>query len=77
MEPLDAADSAATQQGTVKAFDAGTRTGSVFTDDGIEHSFDANALSPRIRHLRLGQRVRIALDGDRLSRMQIITLPDE
>ena len=54
-----------------------TRAGSVYTDDGFEHSFAATALSNRIRHLRFGQRVRIELADDRVVRLQIVTLPDD
>jgi hypothetical protein len=66
-----------TEQGTVRSFDEGTRTGSVYTDDGFEHSFTAAALSNRIRHLRFGQRVRIAFVDDQLVGLQIVTLPDD
>ena len=64
-----------TEQGTVRSFDEGTRAGSVYTDDGFEHSFTATALSNRIRRLRFGQRVRIELADDRVVRLQIVTLP--
>ena len=66
-----------TEQGTVRSFDESTRTGSVFTDDGHERAFTADALSWRIRHLRLGQRVRIALADGRVVALQIVTLPDD
>jgi cold shock CspA family protein len=50
-------------QGTVRSYDADTRAGSVFTDDGTVLEFDAAALagSP-LRLLRPGQRVRLSLD---------------
>jgi cold shock CspA family protein len=51
-------------QGTVRTFDAGTRTGSVLLDDGTELPFDAEAFAAGgLRMLRFGQRVNLALDG--------------
>jgi hypothetical protein len=51
-------------QGTVRSYDAGTRSGSVFLDDGTVLEFGPAALagSP-LRLLRPGQRVRLGLDG--------------
>jgi cold shock CspA family protein len=47
-------------QGTVKTFDETTRSGAVFLDDGTELTFDAQAFDAGgLRHLRLGQRVRL------------------
>jgi hypothetical protein len=66
-----------TEQGTVRSFDESARNGSVFTDDGHEHTFTATALSWRIRHLRLGQRVRIAFADDHVVALQLVTLPDD
>lgn len=51
-------------QGTVKAFDPDTRSGAVFLDDGTELPFDAQAFDAGgLRHLRLGQRVRMRTTG--------------
>ncbi|SNR76531.1 hypothetical protein [Actinomadura mexicana] len=63
-------------QGTVKAFDAQTRSGSVFLDDGTELPFDAEAFAAGgLRLLRFGQRVNLALDGDRVSVVTLSTFP--
>ncbi|WP_329094097.1 hypothetical protein OG979_07085 [Actinomadura citrea] len=63
-------------QGTVKAFDAQTRSGSVLLDDGTELSFDAEAFAAGgLRLLRFGQRVNLALDGDRVSVVTLSTFP--
>ncbi|MGA8208953.1 MAG: 2-phospho-L-lactate guanylyltransferase [Nocardioidaceae bacterium] len=53
-----------TLQGTVSAFDAGTRDGTVLLDDGTRLSFDAAAFAAGgCRLLRPGQRVRVDTDG--------------
>jgi hypothetical protein len=50
-------------QGTVRSYDAGTRSGSVFLDDGTMLDFGPSAMAAsRLRLLRPGQRVRIGLD---------------
>jgi hypothetical protein len=51
-------------QGTVRDYDADTRAGSVFLDDGTVLGFGPAALagSP-LRLLRPGQRVRLGLDA--------------
>ncbi|MBC6462939.1 cold-shock protein, partial [Actinomadura sp. HBU206391] len=63
-------------QGTVRTYDAATRSGSVLLDDGTALDFDATAFGAGgLRLLRFGQRVNLALepgsDGDRIS---VITL---
>lgn len=47
-------------QATVRTYDPTTRAGTVLLDDGVELPYSADAL-PRtgLRHLRVGQRVRI------------------
>jgi 2-phospho-L-lactate guanylyltransferase len=51
-------------QGTVKHFDAGTRTGSVLLDDGTEIPLSAEAFDQSgLLVLRFGQRVRFDLAG--------------
>ncbi len=51
-------------QATVRIFDPVSRMGSVLLDDGIELPFDAAAFAAGgMRLLRVGQRVRIELDG--------------
>ncbi|MEU9844486.1 hypothetical protein AB0C69_35320 [Actinomadura sp. NPDC048032] len=63
-------------QGTVKAFDAQTRSGSVLLDDGTELPFDAEAFAAGgLRLLRFGQRVNLALDGERISVVTLSTFP--
>jgi cold shock CspA family protein len=67
-------------QGTVRTFDAGTRSGSVLLDDGTELPFDAEAFDAGgLRLLRFGQRVNLAVedgeDGDGAGgRITVITL---
>jgi 2-phospho-L-lactate guanylyltransferase len=68
-----------TVQGTVRTFDAATRSGSVLLDDGTDLPFDAMAFDASgLRLLRIGQRVRIRLadDGLRIGWLTIATLPD-
>ncbi|RKS75058.1 hypothetical protein BZB76_3586 [Actinomadura pelletieri DSM 43383] len=63
-------------QATVKEFDAATRAGSVLLDDGTELPFDAEAFAAGgLRLLRFGQRVNLALDGDRISVVTLSTFP--
>ncbi|WP_165968929.1 hypothetical protein [Actinomadura sp. KC06] len=63
-------------QGTVKDYDAETRSGSVLLDDGTELPFDADAFAAGgLRLLRFGQRVNLALDGDRISIVTLSTFP--
>lgn len=63
-------------QGTVKAFDARTRSGSVLLDDGTELPFGTEAFAAGgLRLLRFGQRVNLALDGDRISVVTLSTFP--
>ena len=50
---------------TVRDHDTGTRTGSVLLDDGRALRYDADTFDTGgLRLLRLGQRVRLRLDGD-------------
>jgi len=51
-------------QGTIKAFDAQTRTGSLLLDDGTEIAIGADAFDASgLLMLRFGQRVRFDLEG--------------
>ncbi|MEV4676106.1 MULTISPECIES: hypothetical protein [Actinomadura] len=62
-------------QGTVKAFDAETRSGSVLLDDGTELAFDADAFAAGgLRLLRFGQRVNLAVEGGPGGRVTAVTL---
>ncbi|WP_089213376.1 hypothetical protein [Streptosporangium subroseum] len=63
-------------QATVRIFDATTRSGSVFLDDGSEIPFDAAAFDAGpLRLLRSGQRVNIVMDGDDITYVTLSTFP--
>jgi 2-phospho-L-lactate guanylyltransferase len=64
-------------QATVRSFDAGTRCGSVFLDDGTVLEFGAGAFSASgLRLLRPGQRVSIRTGGDgAITALTLVTLP--
>lgn len=65
-------------QGTVRSYDGGTRSGSVFTDDGTVLSFGADALTASgLRLLRPGQRIQFRADGDppRITALTLLTFP--
>lgn len=66
-------------QATVSGYDAGTGSGTVLLDDGIELPFTSEALRDSgLRLLRSGQRVRLETSGDGadlvVDRLQILTL---
>lgn len=65
-------------QATVRVFDPATRSGSVLLDDGLELPYAAEAVSVSLRHLRVGQRVRISVDADGRSVRSLthVTFPD-
>lgn len=68
-------------QATVRSYDPATRSGSVLLDDGTEFPYDGSALlGSHVRFLRLGQRVRIEVEGSggdaRVTFLTIATLPD-
>lgn len=58
-------------QGTVASFDETTRSGHVLTDDGMPLDYPAESLADHIRHLRVGQRVFIELDGNAVTSIAI------
>jgi cold shock CspA family protein len=63
-------------QGTVRTYDAETRSGSVLLDDGIELAFDSAAFDAGgLRMLRFGQRVNLAADGDQVLVITLSTFP--
>jgi cold shock CspA family protein len=64
-------------QGTVRTYDAETRSGSVLLDDGTELAFDSAAFDAGgLRMLRFGQRVNLALDdAERVSVITLSTFP--
>ena len=65
-------------QGTVRSFDPRSRTGDVLLDDGSLLSFPAAAFDASgLRLLRLGQRVRLRVNGEgAVTFLTIATLPD-
>jgi 2-phospho-L-lactate guanylyltransferase len=64
----------AAQQATVHAFDPATRSGSVLLDDGVELPFGSEAFDGSgLRLLRLGQRLAIRTDGERVLAMTLVT----
>ncbi|GHH70464.1 hypothetical protein GCM10017673_22390 [Streptosporangium violaceochromogenes] len=63
-------------QATVRDFDAATRSGSVYLDDGTELPFGAEAFDAGpLRLLRSGQRVNITVDGGRVTYVTLSTFP--
>lgn len=63
-------------QATVRTFDAETRSGSVFLDDGAVLGFDADAFDAGpLRLLRPGQRVNIAVADGRITVVTLSTFP--
>lgn len=63
-------------QGTVRTYDATTRSGSVLLDDGTRLDFDGTAFEAGgLRLLRSGQRVNLAMDGDRICVITLSTFP--
>lgn len=66
-------------QATVRSFDPASRSGTVLLDDGVELPYDAAAFDAGgLRLTRVGQRVRIAVDGSgtRVLMLTLVTLPD-
>ncbi|TWD75422.1 hypothetical protein FB561_6862 [Kribbella amoyensis] len=67
-------------QATVSRYDAGTRSGAVLTDQGVELPFSAEELtSTSLRSLRIGQRVRLETTGSgaglAITAVYFITMP--
>lgn len=68
-------------QASIVDFDPDTRSGSVVLDDGTQLPYDAAAFDAgSMRLARVGQRVRIEVDGDgadqRVTFLTLVTLPD-
>jgi hypothetical protein len=62
-------------QGTVRDFDEGTRTGSLFLDDGSVLTFGPEAFDAGgLRLLRAGQRVRYDADANGITLVTLLTL---
>lgn len=64
-------------QATVRSYDAGTRSGSVFTDDGTVLTFGAEALAGSgLQLLRPGQRVTLRHGPDgTVTALTLVTFP--
>jgi 2-phospho-L-lactate guanylyltransferase len=65
-------------QGTIKDFEDGERTGTLLLDDGSEIAIDATSLEGSdVRTLRIGQRVKFEIedrDGSRFARsLKLVT----
>jgi cold shock CspA family protein len=70
------AEASGVRQATVHRYDPETASGSVLLDDGVDVPFDAAALQGSgLRLLRVGQRVRIRVAGDRVSALTLATFP--
>lgn len=62
-------------QGTIRTFDVADRTATLLTDALVEHHVDREAVAASgLMELRIGQRVRFELDGDRVAQLNIISL---
>jgi cold shock CspA family protein len=62
-------------QGTIRNFDVATRTATLLDDALVEHSVDAEAVAASgLMELRIGQRVRYELDGERVTNLNIVSL---
>lgn len=63
-------------QATVSAFDPESETIKVLLDDGVELDVAPEAVpASGLRLLRTGQRVRVELTGEIVTKLQILTLP--
>jgi len=62
-------------QGTVASFDPAERSGTVLLDDGRQFAFAAAAFDASgLRLLRLGQRVRLEWQDERITALTLITM---
>lgn len=62
-------------QGTVKSFDAATRSGTLVDDTLAEFGYTESAfIASGLRELRIGQRVRFERDGEAISQLNIVSL---
>ncbi|MFD2349264.1 hypothetical protein ACFSTC_07580 [Nonomuraea ferruginea] len=63
-------------QGTVRSFDTGTRSGTVFLGDGTVLAFPTRAFDAGpLRLLRTGQRVNIAVTDGEITYITLSTFP--
>ena len=64
-------------QGTVKSFDPATKETVVLTDQRVEYTVSPETFRRSgLLRLTLGQRVKFGLEGDRVTYLNILTLPD-
>ena len=62
-------------QGTIKEFDIETGSGTLVDDGLVELSFETQAiLESGLEEIRLGQRVRLRRDGERVADLQLVSL---
>lgn len=62
-------------QGTIRHFDRATGAGTLLDDRLDEHRFEGRVIAASgLRELRIGQRVRFTLDGDRVATLNIVSL---
>jgi hypothetical protein len=62
-------------QGTIRTYDVATREATLLDDALVEHAVDADAVvASGLMELRIGQRVRYELDGDRVTHLNIVSL---
>jgi hypothetical protein len=62
-------------QGTIRNFDVAERTATLLTDALVEHEVDREAFAASgLMELRIGQRVRFELDGERVTQLNIVSL---
>jgi cold shock CspA family protein len=62
-------------QGTIKDFDFDSGAGTLVDDASTELAFDTQAfVDSGLQELRLGQRVRYRVDGDRVTDLQVVSL---
>jgi cold shock CspA family protein len=62
-------------QGTIRSFDATTGEGVLLDDELDEHVFDREQMrASGLRELRIGQRMRFVLDGERVTQLNIVSL---
>lgn len=62
-------------QGTVAAYAEATREGRVLLDDGTELAFPGPAVRPEVLRLRVGQRVRLALQDGGVTGVTLVGMP--
>jgi hypothetical protein len=60
-------------QATVRSWDAASRAGTLLLDDGRQLDFPGEAV--QARGLRLGQRVQLRVDGQRVTAVTIAGVP--